>query len=151
MLTYSHWPLSQGCNKSNGRCSVCLKTHWLHLNNGYVHVHGPRNKRCACSNKPPLSSAERSSLPDDFLRIAGNHTAPTIAAIPLRSTAANLNVSTEHPTKRGPIIKHIPKSARQHCASKQKSTLDNINNNPNDMTAWSKLLNYGNNMLLAPA
>ena len=29
--------------------------------------------------------------------------------------------------------------------------LDNINNNPNDMTAWSKLLNYGNSMLLAPA
>ena len=151
MPTYSHWPLSQGCNKSNGRCSVCLETHQLHLNNGYVHVHGPRNKRCAGSNKPPLSSAERSSLPDDFLRIAGDYTAPTIAAIPPCSTAANLNVLIEHPTKRGPIIKHIPKSARQHCASELKSMLDNINNNPNDMTAWSKLLNYGNSMLLAPA
>ena len=55
-----------------------------------------------------LSSAERSSLPDDFLRIAGDHTAPTIAAMQPCSTAANLNVSIEHPTKRGPIIKHIP-------------------------------------------
>ena len=100
MPTNSHWPLSQGCNKSNGRCSVCLETHQLHLNNGYVHVHGPRNKRCVGSNKPPLSSAERSSLPDDFLRIAGDHIAPTIAAIPPFSTAANLNVLIEHPTKR---------------------------------------------------
>ena len=133
--SHSHWPLSQECNKSNGRCSVCLETHQLHLNNGYVHVHGPRNKRCAGSNKPPLSTAERSSLPDDFLRIAGDHSAPTIATIPPCSTAADLNVLIEHPTKRGPIIKHIPKSARQHCASELKSTLDNINNNPNDMTA----------------
>ena len=49
------------------------------------------------------------------------------------------------------MIKHTPKSARQNCDSELKSMLDNINNSPNDMTAWSKLLNYGNSMLLAPA
>jgi hypothetical protein len=55
-----------------------------------------------------------------------------------------------HPTLRGAIIKHIPKSARQHCASQLKTVLNNITNDPTDLRAWSNLLNFGNTMLLAP-
>ena len=66
-----HWPLSQDCSKSSGQCSVCKATRQLHLRDGLIHVHRPRNKSCPGSNKPPsetLSSIIQSvNLPEDFL------------------------------------------------------------------------------------
>ena len=49
------WPLSQEAGKLSGVCSVCLATRQLHIRDGAVHKHGPRNKPCAGSNKPPVN------------------------------------------------------------------------------------------------
>ena len=56
-----------------------------------------------------------------------------------------------HPVLRGPMINHIPKSARQHCASQLKLVLYGSINNPNDdMNALTRLVNFGSAKLVAP-
>ena len=56
------WPLSQEANKSSGVCRVCLAARQLHLRDGTVHRHGPRDAPCPGSNTMPLSvSAQRSN------------------------------------------------------------------------------------------
>ena len=66
-----HRQLPQDCNKKNGRCSVCLATHQLHLGYGLVHLHRSRNNLCFMSNKPPLpiSKPQLTPFPDDFLHV----------------------------------------------------------------------------------
>jgi len=49
------WPLSQDANESSGTCGICLATRQLHIKDGTVHRHGPRDNPCPGSNKPPLS------------------------------------------------------------------------------------------------
>src|SRR6267154_404639 len=49
------WKLSQSANKSNGQCSVCLATRQLHLKDGTIHRHGPRDHPCPGSDKPHWS------------------------------------------------------------------------------------------------
>ena len=51
-----HLPLFQDCSKSSGQCSVCKATRQLHLRDGLIHVHGPRNNSYPGSNKPPLET-----------------------------------------------------------------------------------------------
>ena len=165
-----HWTLSQDCNKPSGLCRICLGTHQLHLNNGLLHLHGPRKNRC--SNQLPLSSSSlaiiSSSLPTGGSNLQSLTAVPGRASLPSAqpSTSATARPETnqpllvtshyinanklEHPIKRGIIIKHIPTSARHHFASQLKMVLDNIVNNPNDQKAWFRLLNYGNTMLMAP-
>lgn len=141
-----NWPLSQDSNKANGRCSVCLEIHQLHHKDGFVHLHGPRNNRCPGSNQPPLPSiARRASLP-----LAQPSVAQPVANQHLpEATLSNIEAG-EHPVLNGPIIKHVPKSARHHCASQLTATLNCITNKPTDLKAWSRLFNFGNTMLLAP-
>ena len=64
------------------------------------------------------------ALPEYFLRSAdGSSLEPAASHLILREL--NTPSSLNHPSLRGPIIKHIPKSARQHCASQLNSVLDN--------------------------
>jgi hypothetical protein len=55
-----------------------------------------------------------------------------------------------HPQLPGPLIKHIPKSARPACASSLSSLLDKVTANPNDLAAWTNLLHFGVNVLSKP-
>ena len=57
-----HWPLSQTAGKFSSTCSVCLATRQLHLKDGKIHRHGPRDNPCAGSNKPPLDAVNVLSL-----------------------------------------------------------------------------------------
>ena len=129
------WPLSQSSNKSSGRCSVCLATHQLHLSNGLVHQHGPRNQPCSGSHQPP---APASSLPDNICS----------------SQSTDIDVSPtliQHPHISGPIIKHIPKSARNVCAILLSDILQQIIHDCNNVNAWSLLLNFGAVVLAKPS
>jgi hypothetical protein len=141
MASKHHWPLSQQCNKANGSCSVCYATHQLHHADGTVHLHGPRNNRCPGSNKPPASLATTQpvtcSLPDDFLRIADTG--------PRRTTCV-----FSHPHITGPVVKHIPKSARPACASALNNVIKNIVHNVNDLTSWNHLLQFAASVLRKP-
>lgn len=51
------WPLSKDANKLSETCSVChATTRQLHLRDGTVHLHGPRDNRCLGSNRPPINT-----------------------------------------------------------------------------------------------
>jgi len=64
---------------------------------------------------------------------------------------ATLQQSTAgHPGLSGNIIKHIPRSARSHCAVQLITTIKEIIAQPEDVTMWSQLLNYGEKLLLVP-
>ena len=109
-----------------------------------VHLHGPRNNLCLGSNnKPPLlvSEPQLTSLPDSFLRV--HQRVQCNASI-------HINQVFNHPVLQGSTIKHIPKSARQHCAAQLTILLNNLTRENNDTDSWRRLLNFGNIMLLAP-
>src|SRR6267154_4682687 len=83
------WKLSQTANKDKGRCSVCHVVRQVHLNDGCIHQHGPRNNRCLGSNKPPLhdpilSQGATPSAPSVLSNIntISASTAPHSAAFP---------------------------------------------------------------------
>jgi len=50
------WRLSQDAGRNSGECSVCHAVRQLHLKDGTVHQHGPRDNRCLRSGKPPAIS-----------------------------------------------------------------------------------------------
>ena len=134
-----NWPISQECNKASGFCSVCNAKRQLHLSDGTVHLHGPRSNPCPGSNKPPGRFCSTSpSIISGELAYDNSQQSDTNARL------------SEHPVLKGPIIKHIPKSARLHCAQQLTLVIDNIIANTEDVNAWLRLLNFGNVMLLAP-
>jgi len=74
-----HWPLSR---KSNGVCSVCRATRQLHLKDGTVHKHGPRDNLCPGSHKPPVGVVSQQSSPS-----------PPDASVTVASPVANNDLS----------------------------------------------------------
>jgi len=119
------WHLSQDASKASGECFVCHAVRQLHLKDGTVHLHGSRNSRCPGSGKPPAVSyppAQRSttsmaSLSDSVASQSQSTVTQTHqAAQPLQSKLV-------HPSLSGNIIKHIPRSARPHCAAQLATTI----------------------------
>ena len=169
------WPLSQKAAKQSGVCSICFATRQIHLKDGTLHLHGPRHKPCPGSNLPPIGNAPTGQgsqiQPDAQLGLAGSQstaqlnavilstsetTTPLASISTLSSTADTSRAngpaqpSVSHPADRGPIIKHIPRSARQHIAAELSSVLSHICSNPADVSNWSTLLEFGSVMLHAP-
>jgi hypothetical protein len=169
------WPLSQKAAKQSGICSVCFATRQLHVKDGTIHQHGPRHKPCPGSNLAPIGNALIGGLgshnqpnvqpgpacgqsnTQPGLTANGVSTSdnapPFVSISSLASTTADTNSSTPagqssmcHPTYTGPIIKHIPRSARQHIAAELSSVLSHICSNPDDITNWSTLLEFGSTM-----
>ena len=93
--------------------AVCFAFRQIHLIDGLIHLHGPRNNSFSGSNKPPLHSANVPSstlgLAVDFLRI--NNT----AEYPAIGFNAIGDDTFQHPVVSVPLIKHIPRSARISC------------------------------------
>ena len=146
------WRLSQEDNKGSGECSVCHAVRQLHQKDGTIHQHGPRNNRCPGSGKPPSISYTRPQR-----SLSTTLSPPSSAAS--QSTVTQVHQAThqqqgprlEHPNLSGNIIKHIPRSARPHCATQLTAAIKKITAQPEDSTTWSRLLNYGEQILQAPA
>ena len=173
---------SHGCfhkrptSRSSGICSVCFATRQLHLKDGTIHQHGPRNSICPGSNKPlvgsmptpPHASMEHAAPPHatqasqsanqpysdarSTLDQQVTFTAPTnISATPVIETPITTPITTvSHPNTHGPLIKHIPRSARPHIAAELVSVLNKVISDPDDPTNWSTLFSFGPVMLEAP-
>ena len=113
-MSQQTWPLSQDANKSSGLCSVCRATRQLHLKDGTLHRHGPRDNPCPGSNKLPLSILQNlpgpSGQSQPSVSASGSQPVP-----PAQSSSNTQSVSWSPPSS--PLIKHIPKSARPACAS----------------------------------
>jgi hypothetical protein len=147
-------PLSQTAAKPSAVCSICFASHQIHLKDGTLQLHGPRHKPCPDSNLPPIGHASTSQgsqiqSNSQFSAAGGQSTAQLKADILSTSSAApplaNINTlasttdtssangsvqpSVSHPACRGPIIKHIPRSARQHIAAELSSVLSHICSN----------------------
>lgn len=146
MSREQHWPISQEANKASGICSVCHATRQLHLKDGTVHFHGPRHHPCPGSNKRPIGLVSHQAA------TASTPQAPVTSDVKqqLSSSTGDSASRPAHPTLAGNIIKHIPKSSRQHCATQLRILLDDVVSNPDNIDAWIRLLNYGNIMLIAP-
>jgi len=148
------WRLSQDASKASGECSVCHAVRQLHLKDGTVHQHGSRNNRCPGSGKPPAVSyppPQRSTTSTTSSSgTAASPSQPTVIQTQ-HQTAQQQQLSTlGHPSLSGNIIKHIPRSARPHCAAQLITTIKEVIAQPEDVTMWSRLLNYGEKLLLVP-
>ena len=170
------WPLSQKAAKQSGVCSICFATRQIHLKDGTLHLHGPRHKPCPGSNLPPIGNAptcQGSQIqPNAQLSLAGSQSTaqlnadivvstsgatPPLASISTLASTADTSrangpaqPSLSHPADRGPIINHIPRSARQHIAAELSSVLSHVCSNPADVSNWSTLFEFGSVMLHAP-
>ena len=156
-----YWPLSQELNKSSGVCSVCFATRQLHIKNNTVHLRGPRNNPCAGSNKQPLSivtprSASQPSSAASCEQPLNSANLPTINRTEETRVVGNILGSVihsdilQHPNINGPIIKHVPKSARTSCATLLVEILKLIENNTNDINAWRLLLHFASSVFVKP-
>lgn len=144
------WPLSQGSNKLSGTCSFCFAVRQLHLKDGTVHVHGPRNNPCPGSRKLPSTSGNplASTSSSSSQPIASLSFTPS-TNIPIPPQCTTLKFF--HPNINLPIIKHIPKSARAACCASLSAVLNLVSQSPNDLSAWTKLLDFGHDILRQPA
>ena len=138
------WPLSQDANKANGVCSVCLATRQLHLRDGTVHRHGPRDSPCPGSKKPPLKVSQRPASVSDS-SLSASTSAPS-QSNPSSSTQSSRIWSPSDLS----FIKHIPKSARATCASHLASVLQSIVSDPAAATNWIALFNWAGTILQPP-
>ena len=60
------------------------------------------------------------------------------------------SLGVSHPNLPGPVLKHIPKSARPACCSALTDILLGITRNNRDVNLWDKLLHFAPTILLNP-
>jgi len=130
------WPLSQLANKSNGTCSFCLATGQLHLRDGTVHRHGSVMTHALdlISCLPLQSSAVQSPSVD----INSSAAAASQSSLPPSAVWSPADAT---------LVKHIPKFARSSCASHLASLLRKVVSNPDTVSNWIKLFNWGSTVL----
>ena len=143
------WPLSQKANKASGTCSVCRATRQLHLKDGTIHRHGPKNNPCPGSHQLPISSIMRSDNIDP-----ATETVSTSSDTQPSSCTANGVPQSDTSTSWAPIthqlIKHIPKSARSACSSHLAKLLRSVVAHPDVLDNWISLFNWSGSILLPP-
>ena len=115
----------------------------------------PQQPSFAKSGQSPaqLSSAAQHNVDSHSTSGAASQFASisTLASIAnISNVEGSAQPSVSHPTYTGPIIKHIPRSARQHIAAELSTVLSHICSKPDDVSNWSTLLEFGSVMLRAP-
>ena len=165
------WSLSEEANKNCGTCSVCFATRQLHMKDGTIHKHGPRNNPCSGSHQLPLSdSVCRGSRSNPFsgsqqLVSSQSLTAqPSQAATTYAQTAAPASLPSEvsitatspsqndvqvHPPRRQ-ILKRIPKGARPAAANLLQKLISDVLMHPSSSSSWSRLLGFSASCLVKP-
>jgi hypothetical protein len=152
------WSLSQLANKASGECSVCHAVRQLHNKDGTVHQRSPRRNRCPGSGKPPavinaLQRSVSSPLSTDSPAPVDTLTKPPVSNPDIPSLAQNLvilELKFDHPHIQDNVIKHILRSARPYCAAQLTAIINKVIADNKNVSAWSRLLEYGQTMLLAP-
>ena len=137
MSQQQHWPLSQSVGKHSGTCSVCLATRQLHLKDGRIHKHGPRDKPCPGSNKPPLDDGTSSNVSPT---VADSLQSSSVSTPDQPSSLPALSPHWSPPSAN--VIKHIPKSARPACASHLASLLREVVSHSETLANWISVFNW---------
>ena len=140
--------------------AVCHATRQLHIKNGTIHRHGPRNSPCPGSDKFPLHGSSSMENPSDTDSIHTLNVNPVSSGEPpftfsgLNSTRANGQSNNKPiplwtPVTNG-LIKHIPKSARVSCVGNLSGLLRNVTNNPTLVNNWILIFKWAEQVLAAP-
>lgn len=142
------WQLSQDANKSSGVCSVCHVTRQLHLRDGTVHNHGPRDNPCPGSHRLPLdpTSQGRPTLSQQPVGSGASTNAP--GGHPVQPDGQSVGVAWS-PVDWG-LTKHIPKSARAACAGHLAGLLRKTVTHPEVADNWLAVFNWGGTILSVP-
>jgi len=127
--------------RTSGSCSVCHATRQLHLRDGTVHRHGPRDRSCSGSNRHPLNAL---SQPAGASRPSIDNS-PDLPSAAIPNCQSAFWTPPEHA-----LIKHIPKSARPACATHLTSILHSIVSDPSSITNCRFLLCWGGTVLCPP-
>lgn len=127
------WSLSQLANKASGECSVCHAVRQLHKKDGTVHQHGPRRNRCPGSGKLPAVLSQRSEATTCVSTVApALNIVHNDASINLSNFTVSPSSKLDHPHLPGNIIKHLPRSARPHCAAQLTSAIQSVIADPDN-------------------
>ena len=147
--------VSHSANKASGACSCCQTVRQLHIKDGTVHSHGPRNNLCPGSHKLPLGVA---SAPSNLVNQstssnvcssnASHSSSPNLDGTSNSRSTNNTTTSIPSPTSKrvsqptagSRTVKHIPKPARSVCASILAEALNEAVKKLGDDTAWRDLL-----------
>ena len=156
--TVSHsqtWSLSQEANKKCGTCRVCFATRQLHMKDGTVHKHGPRNKPCSGSHQPPLSDSVqiRQSTSATATAAAGSASPEDTTRAPqLSPVSASSATAIGHPLcNNSSLLKRIPKGARPAAANLLLKLIRDVLQHPLLTSSWSKLLGFSSACLAKPS
>lgn len=150
-------PVAQGVIKASGVCSRCLSVRQLHLRDGTVHQHGPRNSPCPGSKQPPLTQPRQDDRPGGgaaagpLLTGGAQEGSGTIVPLdpPNPRTQRGGDGLNRHP-RHGGIMKHVPKGARFACSQALEGILNSINSNPRNVENWHRLLRFASTVLAQP-
>ena len=134
------WTLSQEANKATGVCSVCRATRQLHHKDGTVHKHGPRDKPCPGSHKPPLTTVKGTDSASQLSRASSDTSIPPAVSTRTAKSADSTASVPWRPTGCG-VIKHIPKSARSSCAAHLAKLLRAATEHPEQECNWIAIFN----------
>ena len=132
-----------------GTCSGCGLTRRLHSDGRLVYRHGPHNKPCPGSGKPPTSIIGQSQS-SDISGAAGIRVSSQVCAA-IDVASVQMSDPLPHVTCGGPTIKHIPKTARVACVGRLTQLLDEVLDSPGDEGRWLNLLNFGGDILSKPS
>ena len=170
------WTLSAEANKKCGTCSVCLAIRQLHIKDGTVHKHGPRDNPCSGSHQPPLSnsvhlhpasqSSETTSVSNHTAAqgLASTSPADVSTVVGTSSTIASVNMVTintdsqstiqsipvKHHGISRPVLKRIPKGARPVAAKLLQKLIQDVLLHSSSSSSWSKLLGFPSACLSKP-
>ena len=136
------WPLSTSSSsasqivKRTGECSFCHAARNLNKD-GMVHQHGSRDNRCPGSNKPPALICPQFPQLSPGL-VVQDTTCPSPSGTQLSQSSDPF----VHSQCAGRIIKHIPRTARPHCADQLVKAINQVLAKTSDLSSWRTLLDF---------
>ena len=135
-------------SKQTGTCPVCQVSNLRLTAGGKLYNHGPRGGKCGGVGTRPSSSTQPVPFPVTQPSPSG------ASALPIGGGTAQAQSSPSLAfliTSLPPLIKWIPRAARQHCATLLTKIIQAVISNPNNLQGWEYLLTFGRVILNRPA
>jgi len=171
------WSISQAANKLNGICCICHSTRQLHLRDGTVHKHGPRNNPCPGFHQLPLIVPDHPHILipgrlSHWIILISSYWVDSAIGTWATSVGAQFNLffvssympvqlavssisnnvpsfSTWSPVNSG-LIKYIPRSALPACAFHLAGLLRAVVSHPGVLNNWLSVYDWSSPILIPP-
>ena len=134
-------------NKFKGQCCSCHGTFRLQ-SNGRLYKHGHRDRPCSGSGATPADGSVFADTiaslqaPRSFRAFQSSQAsmAPTVPFIIDQSHV--YDESFAHPVRSGPVIKHLPHSARHASATLLSNIINDVVHNKGSGDKWRLPMNF---------